>query len=32
MQVQLHRDEKGQTSRISEYLAADANLYPPLYI
>lgn len=26
MQVQLHRDEKGQASRISEYLGADANL------
>ncbi len=32
MQVQLHRDEKGQASRISEYLVADANLYPALYI
>ena len=31
-QVQLHRDEKGQANRISEYLAADANLYPTLYI
>lgn len=32
MQIQLHRHEKGQASRISEYLSADANLYPTLYI
>lgn len=32
MQVQLHRREKGQASCISEYLGADANLYPTLYI
>lgn len=32
MQVQLHTDEKGQASRISEYLGADANLYPTLYV
>ena len=32
MQVQLHRDEKGQALRISEYLKSDANFYHTLYI